>query len=95
MFDELDRVLHQPIRTRIIAYLLSKDGADFSEIKTALGLSDGHMTTHMRELLASEYVAAHKTTLHGKSNTKYTVTQAGKDAFKAYINTLKRIIEFE
>lgn len=93
MFEELDRILHQPIRTRIVAYLLTMEGADFSQLKKELQLTDGHMTTHMRELLESGYVAAEKSMLNGKSNTRYTVTPSGKKAFTAYVAMLKKIID--
>ncbi len=92
MFEELDRVVHQPIRTRIIAYLLTMEGAFFSDIKKTLHITDGHMTTHMRELIDNQYVIAEKKLVLGSPHTYYTVTPIGKQAFKVYINQLKNII---
>ena len=89
---ELDRIIHQPIRTRIMAYLADVKECDYTTLKNALDLSDGHMTTHMRELLSSQYVEMEKAFVNNKPKTTYRITKEGKKRFLAYINTLKDII---
>jgi DNA-binding MarR family transcriptional regulator len=93
MSDQLNKILHQPIRTRIMAYLLAHQKAEYTLIKKQFDLSDGHMTTHMRELLENEYVYAQKDVVDNKIKTTYFITDLGKKAFLDYIQTLKRIIE--
>lgn len=90
--EELDRVLHQPIRTRIMAYLLAVGSADYTTVKNMFGLSDGHMTTHMRELIENNYVVASKSFVNNKPRTTYVLTQEGEKAFSDYVSVLKRII---
>ena len=92
---ELNRILHQPIRTRIMAYLIARGHALYTEIKQEFGLSDGHMTTHMRELLEHEYVGMEKAFVNNKPCTTYYVTEKGRQAFAEYVQQLKRIIEIE
>lgn len=92
MEEKLDRIIHQPIRTQIMAYLISRGSSDYTEIKKQLGLSDGHMTTHMRELLEHHYVEAKKRFIDNKPCTTYYITQKGQDAFAQYIIALKNII---
>lgn len=89
---ELDRIIHQPIRTRIMAYLADVKECDYTTLKNALDLSDGHMTTHMRELLSSQYVEMEKEFVNNKPKTTYRITKEGKKSFLAYIHTLKEII---
>jgi len=89
---ELDRVLHQPIRTKIMAYLVACDECDFTTIKKLFDLNDGHMTTHMSELIESGYVEAEKALVDGKVKTIYSATKKGKKAFEAYVETLKNLI---
>ena len=89
---ELDRIIHQPIRTRIMAYLADVKECDYTTLKNALDLSDGHMTTHMRELLSSQYVEMEKAFVNNKPKTTYRITKEGKKRFLVYINTLKDII---
>lgn len=95
MYNELDRIIHQPIRTKIMAYLIAQGTADYTTIKNMFHLSDGHMTTHMRELLEHNYVYTEKEFINNKPRTTYFVTDIGKKAFSAYIATLKKIIHLE
>lgn len=90
--EELDRVLHQPIRTRIVAYLVMHESCDFTSIKKIFDLNDGHMTTHMTELLESGYVNAEKILVDGKVKTVYSITKKGKKAFEEYVGILKGLI---
>lgn len=89
---ELDRVIHQPIRTRIMALLVNTGECDYTSLKNTLGLSDGHMSTHMKELLGSEYVEMEKTFVDNKPKTTYRITKEGKKKFSAYVDTLKALI---
>jgi len=93
--NELNRILHQPIRTQIMSHLIAHNSADYNSIKKLFNLSDGHMTTHMRELLAYDYVRAEKLSFDNKSKTIYHITDVGRTAFTEYIKILKKIIEFE
>lgn len=90
--QELNRVLHQPVRTQIMAYLLASGSADYTTIKKMFSLSDGHMTTHMRELVEHDYVHVEKSFVNNKPRTTYFLTPHGKAAFSDYITVLKRII---
>ncbi|MCP4180296.1 MAG: transcriptional regulator [bacterium] len=89
---KLDEVIHQPIRTKIMAYLINIQPCDYTILKNALGLSDGHMSTHMKKLIASEYVGVEKKFEKNKPKTTYLITDKGKKKFKEYIETLKMII---
>lgn len=95
MQQELNRILHQPIRTRIMALLVARGACDYVTIKKEFHLSDGHMTTHMKELLAHEYVAMEKSFVDNKPRTTYYVTKIGKKAFAEYIKALRKIIMLE
>ncbi len=93
MFNlELDEVLHQANRTKIMTYLLSFGKTDFTTLKKALNLSDGQMTSHMRVLLAAEYVVQHKFFENNKPKTEYEVSELGKSRFNSYLEVLKQIL---
>ncbi len=93
--SELNRILHQPIRTQIMAYLVTHENCDYNGVKKLFNLSDGHMTTHMRELLGNGYVFAEKLTVDGKSKTIYHITPEGQVAFNEYVAELRKIISLE
>lgn len=90
---KLDEIIHQPIRTKILALLINSGETDYTTIKKTLNLSDGHMTTHMRVLLSNEYVNMKKEFVRNKPKTSYKITSKGKKSFREYIGTLKSIIE--
>ena len=95
MEHELNRILHQPIRTRIMALLIARDSCDYNGLKREFNLSDGHMTTHMKELLEHGYVKSEKAFVDNKPRTTYYQTQLGREAFAQYVRSLKRIITWE
>lgn len=90
---ELDEVLHQANRTRIMTYLASFGKTDFTTLKKALNLSDGQMTSHMRVLLAAEYVLQDKFFEKNKPRTEYQLSELGKERFNLYLETLKQIVQ--
>lgn len=92
MHEELDKILHQPIRTRIMAYLATQKSADYTTLRDMFLLTDGHMTTHMKELAENDYVSITKEFINNKPRTTYTITEKGTKAFLKYVATLKKII---
>lgn len=93
---ELDVVLHQPVRTRIAAFLASREGATFTELKKELAITDGNLESHIKKLLTANYIKKEKTTTATKrSQTIYTLTAHGQEAFENYLETLKRILSVQ
>jgi len=90
---ELNQLIHQPVRTKIMTYLASVGKADYTIIKKALDLSDGHMSTHMKKLIEADYIDFKKEFIQNKPKTTYWLTGTGKSEFKAYIKILRKIIE--
>lgn len=95
MSHELDQVIHQPIRTKIIALLLNSGECDYSTLKNTLNLTDGHMSTHMKVLISEDYVGMEKTFVDNKPKTTYKITKLGKKKFSEYVDNLKKIVSFK
>lgn len=92
---EIDQIIHQPIRTKIITLLVRERECDFATIKNTLDLSDGHMTTHMKLLIAEKYVEMEKEFVNNKPKTTYRLTKLGKKKFNEYLDFLKTILELK
>jgi DNA-binding HxlR family transcriptional regulator len=91
--EKLDRVIHEPGRMRIMTLLAATESLGFKELKEQLGMTDGNLCVHMRTLEESNYVAVHKSFVNRKPRTEYSLTPVGLQAFDAYIQTLKEIVE--
>lgn len=92
---ELDPILHQPIRTRIVAFLVARGEATFTELKQTLDITDGNLEAHMKKLKSSGYIATHKQSGRGRPQTLYSVTQTGSAAFKEYIECLQKLLSVD
>ena len=90
----LDGVLHQPVRTQIVAYLIGREEATFTELKRVLRVSDGNLESHLKKLIAAEYVATRKDSSNARPQTVYTLTRSGQAALRQYMAVLQRMLGF-
>ncbi len=91
----LDAVLHQPIRTRIVAYLVGRREATFTELKQVLQVSDGNLESHLKKLLAAKYVTTRKDDRGVRMQTVYSLTKHGQAALRQSIANLQRMLGFD
>ena len=87
-------VLHQPVRTQIVAYLIGGEEATFSELKRVLRVSDGNLESHLKKLIAAEYVATRKDSSNARQQTVYSLTQGGWAALRQYMANLQQMLGF-
>lgn len=92
---ELDDVLHQPVRTKVVAFLAARGEATFTELKEALEVTDGNLEAHLKKLLAADYIKAKKSHGAGRPQTFYSLTGKGKSAFRRYISSLETLFAVE
>lgn len=82
--SELDRVIHEPVRLRIMAILSGVDRADFKFMLSTLGLSKGNLACHVDKLERAGYVEVRKS-FNGKlPHTEYRLTDTGRIALADY-----------
>jgi DNA-binding MarR family transcriptional regulator len=92
---ELDDVIHQPLRLRIMAALHALPnsvGLEFSRLKKLTGATDGNLGAHIETLAKAGYVAVDKAFVGRKPQTTVTATAAGRGAFARHVATLQEII---
>lgn len=90
--DTLDPLLHQPLRTQIAAFLAGCDEASFSELKHNLQVSDGNLESHLKKLIAADYVSLRRSEGPGRVQTRYSLTPTGLAALQRYIQTLQKLL---
>jgi len=89
---ELDPVLHQPLRTRLMAYIAARGEATFTDLKQALDATDGNLEAHIKKLSAARYLKVRKDSAEVRTQTIYSLTPSGKTAFQNYIDALQRLL---
>lgn len=89
--DELDRIVHEPARLRILTILSGVEYADFNFLLNTLGLTKGNLSSHMDKLEKAGYVEVNKS-FNGKiPHTEFRITPEGKQALEKYWRDLDRI----
>ena len=92
-FLQLDRVIHEKGRLAIMSMLAAAPELSFTEMRDALGMTDGNLTTHIRTLQEAGYVSVTKSFQRNRPLTTCAVTALGKKAFADYINLLEEIVQ--
>jgi DNA-binding MarR family transcriptional regulator len=91
-FLKLDRVIHEKGRLAIMSMLAASAELSFTEMRDALGMTDGNLTTHIRALQQEGYVSVAKSYQNRRSLTTCSLTPAGRKAFVEYIDLLEKIV---
>lgn len=93
---ELDKIIHQPVRLRIMSSLVALDSdeqIDFVHLRKILSLTDGNLGAHLTKLENAGYIKIEKTFIARKPRTFVKATGKGRDAFDEHTAALKQIIE--
>jgi DNA-binding MarR family transcriptional regulator len=91
-FLQLDRVIHEKGRLAIMSMLAAAPELAFTELRDALGMTDGNLNAHIRTLQESGYVAVTKSFHEKRPHTTCTLTPAGRKAFAGYVALLDQIV---
>ena len=92
-FLQIDRVIHEKGRLAIMSMLAASPELSFTEMRDALAMTDGNLTTHIRTLQEAGYVSITKSFQNNRPLTTCSLTPSGKKAFSNYINLLEQIIQ--
>ena len=77
-FLQLDRVIHEKGRLAIMSMLAATPELSFTEMRDALSMTDGNLTTHIRTLQEAGYVAVTKSFQNKRPLTTCALTAAGR-----------------
>ena len=93
---ELNEIIHQPVRLRIMAALTALDAdnqVDFTTLRDLLEVTDGNLGAHLHKLEEAGYIAVDKTFVERKPRTFVSATSAGRRAFQAHVAALEEILK--
>ena len=92
-FQRLDKVIHEKSRMAIMSMLAATADMSFTELRDALNMTDGNLTTHIRTLQKSGYVAVAKSFQDNRPLTPCSLTGKGRNAFAEYVSLLEGIVK--
>jgi DNA-binding transcriptional ArsR family regulator len=91
-FLKLDRVIHEKGRMAIMSLLAANRELSFTEMRDALGMTDGNLSVHLRTLQEAGYIGVTKSFQNRKPLTTCSLTNPGRKAFSEYIDLLEQIV---
>jgi DNA-binding MarR family transcriptional regulator len=92
-FLQLDRIIHEKGRLAIMSMLAASPELSFTEMRDALKMTDGNLTTHIRTLQEAGYLSVTKSFHKNRPLTTCALTPAGRKAFTQYINLLETLVQ--
>ncbi len=95
---DLNELIHQPIRLRIMAALVTMEDdvqLEFTYLRDLLDVTDGNLGAHLRKLEEAGYVELIKTFVARKPRTYIAITALGRRAFEKHVAALEAITRGE
>ena len=93
---ELNETIHQPVRLRIMAALVTLEPGnevDFTYLRDLLEVTDGNLGAHLRKLEEAGYIAVNKTFVERKPRTFVSATAEGRKVFQEHVAALEVDLE--
>lgn len=96
MAGEINELIHQPLRLRLMATLNAlpaRQQIEFTRLRTLLEASDGNLGAHLATLEKAGYIAIEKDFVDRKPRTRVVLTREGRAAFAQHVACLRDILE--
>ena len=92
IIENLDKVLESRIRLGLMSVLMVNDSLDFNNLKELLNVTDGNLASHISALEKNKYLKIKKKFIGKKTNTAYSITNSGRQAFLNHLDALGKLI---
>lgn len=93
---ELNELIHQTVRLRIMAALVTlepTDEVDFTYLRDLLDVTDGNLGAHLRKLEDAGYITINKTFVERKPRSFISATSEGRRVFQEHVAALEEILK--
>jgi DNA-binding MarR family transcriptional regulator len=91
--QQIDRVVHEPARLKILAYLSVVKSADFVFLLSRTGLTYGNLSSHMSKLEDAGYIEVEKEIKDKRPHTMLSLTDQGRSAFEDYRKNMLELLD--
>ena len=93
---ELNEIIHQPVRLRIMAVLVTlgpDEEVDFTYLRNLLEVTDGNLGAHLRKLEEAGFITINKLFVERKPRTFVSASIEGRKVFKEHVAALESIFK--
>ena len=93
---ELNQTIHQTVRLRVMAALVTlapADEVEFTYLRDLLEVTDGNLGAHLRKLEEPGYIAVNKIFVERKPRTFVSATPEGRRVFQEHVAALEAILK--
>lgn len=93
---ELNETIHQTVRLRIMAVLVTlslQEEVEFTYLRDLLEVTDGNLGAHLRKLEEAGFISLNKAFVERKPRTYVSATAQGREVFAAHVAALETILK--
>jgi len=90
---EINRLIHEPVRLKVLAFLSLLESADFTFLVSRLDLTMGNLSAHISKLQEAGYVEVKKGYKDNRPQTMISLSEAGRYAFQEYRQQMLQILQ--
>jgi len=90
---KINRLVHEPARLKILAYLSVVESADFVFLVSRIGLTMGNLSAHVSKLDKAGYIRVKKEFKDNRPHTMISLTEGGRDAYTQYRKEMLQLLQ--
>ena len=80
------------VRLAVIAELVPVEWATFSDLRRSVNTTNGNLSAHLAKLIEGGYVTERKRFVRRRPQTRYRLTETGRDALVRHVEQLRAVI---
>ncbi|MDQ2871602.1 MAG: transcriptional regulator [Candidatus Eremiobacteraeota bacterium] len=89
----MDELLLSKIRLGVIAELLASVSVTFNELIRVTETTNGNLGAHLAKLVESGYIVEEKAFVDRRPQTRYRLSDAGRDAFVKHVEAMQSLLK--
>lgn len=92
MFKDLDSILHNQLRLKIISILIGVEAAEFNFLLEQTGSTKGNLSVQISKLKDAGYIKVKKSFRKNYPLTNCMISKKGIHAFEEYVKTISEYL---
>jgi len=90
---DLDKLVHQPTRLELFAYLYRHGETSFGDLTDDLDLTEGNLSSHLQRMEDAGAAEIRKEFVDKRPHTTAVLTEDGESMFEDHVQVLQGLID--